>query len=228
VLTSRSVPPIWPILIPYIIYIQFDKSPERGGYPVRWVRKLTIWKYYAQYYPCSIVKEADLDPSKTYIFGYHPHGIIGMGAFATFATEGTKFSENFPGITPHLLTLPSNFKMPIYRELMMLHGVASVSKQACYNMLSKGPGSSITIVVGGANESLSAHPGTADLTLRRRYGFIKVAIRTGSLLVPVFSFGENDVSFGSVGLCWSWRGCADAMPRFTNNCMVAVGVRVLG
>lgn len=51
----------------------------------------------------------------------------------------------------------------------------------------------MTIVVGGAAESLSARPGTADLTLRRRLGFIKLAIREGADLVPVFSFGENDV-----------------------------------
>lgn len=48
--------------------------------------------------------------------------------------------------------------------------------------------------MGGAAESLAAHPGTADLTLRKRMGFIKMAIREGADLVPVFSFGENDVS----------------------------------
>jgi 2-acylglycerol O-acyltransferase 2 len=67
-----------------------------------------------------------------------------------------------------------------------------------------GPGSCLTIVVGGAAESLSARPGTADLVLKRRLGFIKLAIREGADLVPVFSFGENDVSelvpFGIVTL----------------------------
>lgn len=77
---------------------------------------------------------------------------------------------------------------------MLLHGVCSVSKTSCFNILSQGPGSAITIVVGGAAESLSAHPGTADLTLKKRFGFIKMAIRAGADLVPVFSFGENDVS----------------------------------
>ena len=71
---------------------------------------------------------------------------------------------------------------------MMLHGVASVSKGSCHNILSQGPGNAITIVVGGAAESLSAHPGTADLTLKKRFGFIKMAIRAGADLVPVFSF----------------------------------------
>lgn len=60
--------------------------------------------------------------------------------------------------------------------------------------ISLGPGSALTIVVGGAAESLSARPGTADLTLKRRMGFIKLAMRQGADLVPVFSFGENDVS----------------------------------
>jgi len=68
-----------------------------------------------------------------------------------------------------------------------------VSKESCTNILKKGAGSAITIVVGGAAESLSAHPGTADLTLRKRLGFIKVAIKQGADLVPVFSFGENDI-----------------------------------
>ncbi|WRT69199.1 uncharacterized protein IL334_006183 [Kwoniella shivajii] len=184
---------LWPILIPYLIWIQFDTAPQWGGRPKEWARRSFIWKYYAQYYPCSIVKEADLPPDRPYLFGYHPHGIIGMGAFATFATEGTNFSEYFPGIKPHLLTLDSNFKIPFYRDLMMIHGICSVSKRACANVLSMGPGSAITIVVGGATESLSAHPGTADLTLKRRFGFIKMAIREGADLVPVFSFGENDI-----------------------------------
>ncbi|KAJ3483665.1 hypothetical protein NLI96_g6164 [Meripilus lineatus] len=136
------------------------------------------------------------------------------GAICTFATEsscprkltfsriipthlestGTGFSNQFPGIVPHLLTLTSNFQIPFYREVILALGICSVSKQSCSNILKGGPGQSITIVVGGAAESLSARPGTADLTLRKRLGFIKVAIQHGADLVPVFSFGENDVS----------------------------------
>jgi len=116
-----------------------------------------------------------------------------MGAFATFATESTGFSKAFPGIKPHLLTLTNNFHIPIYRDILLHLGVCSVSRKSCSNILRQGPGSSITIVVGGATESLSAHPGTADLTLKKRLGFIKMAIVHGADLVPVFAFGENDV-----------------------------------
>lgn len=81
---------------------------------------------------------------------------------------GTGFSNQFPGIIPHLLTLASNFRVPFYREVILALGICSVSKQSCSNILKGGPGQAITIVVGGAAESLSARPGTADLTLRKR------------------------------------------------------------
>lgn len=101
------------------------------------------------------------------------------GAVATFATSGTGFSSAYPGLTPHLLTLASNFKMPLYRDILLALGIGSVSKQSCSNILKEGNGSAICIVVGGAAESLNARPGTADLTLKRRLGFIRLAIVHG-------------------------------------------------
>ena len=54
-------------------------------------------------------------------------------------------------------------------------------------------GRAITIVVGGARESLDAQPYCIRLVLKRRKGFVKMAIRTGADLVPVLAFGENDL-----------------------------------
>lgn len=54
-------------------------------------------------------------------------------------------------------------------------------------------GRGITIVIGGARESLDAQPHQMRLVLKRRKGFVKLAIRTGADLVPVLAFGENDL-----------------------------------
>lgn len=138
-----------------------------------------------------------LQPTRKYIFGYHPHGIISHGAWAAFATEALGFSEKFPGITNALLTLDSNFILPLYREYVFSMGLASVSKKSIVNILSRGGrngegmGRAVTIVVGGAREALDAHPGVLRLIVRK--GFIKVALQTGADLVPVVGFGENDL-----------------------------------
>lgn len=49
------------------------------------------------------------------------------------------------------------------------------------------------LAIGGATESLYAGPGTMNLVLQRRKGFVRVALQTGASLVPVINFGENEV-----------------------------------
>ncbi|CAI4217012.1 unnamed protein product [Parascedosporium putredinis] len=132
-----------------------------------------------------------------YILGYHPHGIISHGAWAAFTTNALGFNEKFPGITNTLVTLESNFKIPIYRDWLLAMGLRSVSKESIWNTLtrggpdSQGTGRAVTIVVGGARESLEAEPRTLRLILKSRKGFVKMALRTGADLVPVLAFGEN-------------------------------------
>ncbi|KAB8216015.1 diacylglycerol acyltransferase-domain-containing protein [Aspergillus novoparasiticus] len=197
-----AIPLSWPILLPYLIYISlFSTAATSGTLSGRcnYLRSLRIWSIYASYFPACLHRSERLLPTRKYIFGYHPHGIISHGAFAAFATEALGFSKLFPGITNTLLTLDSNFRIPFYREYALAMGVASVSRESCENLLTKGGtdgegmGRAITIVIGGARESLDALPHTLRLVLKRRKGFIKLAIRTGADLVPVLAFGENDL-----------------------------------
>ncbi|CAJ0827908.1 13854_t:CDS:2 [Entrophospora sp. SA101] len=188
-----TIPFFWPWIIAYLLFALFDIAPENGGRRFDFARKNIYWKWYAKYFPIKLVKTADLDPKKNYLFGYHPHGVISVGAWTNFATEANDYSKHFPGITCRLLTLSGNFNMPLYREYLMAQGVASVSRQSCENILKKGPGHSVMIVIGGAGESLSARPGVYELILKKRLGFVRLAIRCGACLVPVFSFGENDI-----------------------------------
>lgn len=48
-------------------------------------------------------------------------------------------------------------------------------------------------MIGGAQEALNARPGMYKLVLKRRKGFVKLAIETGTPIVPVFSFNEVEV-----------------------------------
>lgn len=76
----------------------------------------------------------------------------------------------------------------------MSSGSVSVSKKSVSHVLSKEEGGNISIIVlGGAEESLDAHPGKFTLFIRQRKGFVKIALTHGASLVPVFSFGENEL-----------------------------------
>ncbi|CAI4052033.1 diacylglycerol O-acyltransferase SKDI_15G3840 [Saccharomyces kudriavzevii IFO 1802] len=125
----------------------------------------------------------------TYLFGYHPHGIGALGAFGAFATEGCNYSKTFPGIPISLMTLVTQFHIPLYRDYLLALGISSVSRKNALKTLSKNQ--SICIVVGGARESLLGSTNGPQLILNKRKGFIKLAIQTGNInLVPVFAFGE--------------------------------------
>lgn len=68
------------------------------------------------------MKTAELPPTRNYVLGSHPHGIICAGAFSAFCTEGTGFSHTFPGIKSSLALLSGLFHLPVYREYMMSSG----------------------------------------------------------------------------------------------------------
>ena len=197
-----AIPLTWPILVPYLVYSLIYSDEATSGTLSRrrdWLRRSKVWSAFASYFPARLHRTVTLEPTRKYIFGYHPHGIISHGAFAAFATEALGFSDLYPGITNTLLTLDSNFRVPIYRDYALAMGLASVSKESIENILSKGGlngegmGRAVTIVVGGARESLNAEPHTLRLVLNSRKGFIKIAIRQGADLVPVLAFGENDL-----------------------------------
>ncbi|KAI0106209.1 diacylglycerol acyltransferase-domain-containing protein [Nemania sp. FL0031] len=191
----------WPLLLIYLLHVLSSKAATDGTlkYRSEWLRKSYIWHFFADYYPARLHKTHDLPETRKYIFGYHPHGIISHGAWAAFATDALGFSKKFPGITNSLLTLDNNFRIPFYREYILSMGVRSVSKESIVNILCKGGsngegmGRGVTVVVGGARESLEAQPGMMRLILSERKGFIKLAVRCGADLVPVLAFGENDL-----------------------------------
>ncbi|OAA64063.1 diacylglycerol O-acyltransferase 2A [Cordyceps fumosorosea ARSEF 2679] len=194
-------PLMWPILIPYLLHLTFSTAAVDGylSYRSEYLRSMPLWKLFAGYFPIRLHKTFDLDPKRRYILGYHPHGIISHGAWCSFATNALGFREKFPGITNSILTLDSNFRIPFYRDWILAMGVRSVSKESIRNILSKGgpknngEGRAVTIVIGGARESLEAQPGTLRLILKGRKGFVKMALRSGADLVPVIGFGENDI-----------------------------------
>ncbi|NXW08811.1 MOGT2 acyltransferase, partial [Fregetta grallaria] len=170
------------------------EKPSKGGRRIHAIRNNVVWRYMRDYFPIKLVKTAELDPRQNYLMGFHPHGILAVGAFLNFCTEASGFSTTFPGITPHLMMLSLWFRFPFFRECLMSAGLVSSNKESASYVLQKPEGGNVlAIVVGGAQEALDARPGSCTLLLKNRKGFVRLAIKHGTPLVPIFSFGENDL-----------------------------------
>ncbi|XP_006882985.1 PREDICTED: 2-acylglycerol O-acyltransferase 2 [Elephantulus edwardii] len=174
-------------------FLDWDK-PGHGGRPLQFVRRMTVWSYMKDYFPITLVKTAELNPSRNYLAGFHPHGVLAAGAFINLCTESTNFPSIFPGITPHLMMLSMWFRAPFFRDYIMGAGLVASDKESAAHLLSrKDGGNLLVIIIGGAKEALDARPGAYRLFLRKRQGFIKLALIHGADLVPIFSFGENEL-----------------------------------
>ena len=214
--------------IPMLIYLGYtfvlNDSPRSGEYWLGpWIRKLDRWwRSACDYFPIVLVKTADLPPDTSYVMGYHPHGIISVGAMGGFSTNGARtidlskadvkepaddpdalanqprgFSSLFPGIERNVVTLPVNFATPFVRDYLLSFGCVTSDKQTFRKTLARnnGVGNALVVVVGGAAESMLVEPGSIQLVLEKRRGFVREAIRAGASLVPTLAFGETDLYY---------------------------------
>ncbi|KAF6072342.1 Diacylglycerol acyltransferase family protein [Candida albicans] len=211
------------IVLPYFIWwYGFDlHTPTNGKVAYRYrnsMKNFIIWDWFVRYFPIKVYKSVELEPtfkevlveetessedddeqdlvserSRTYIFGYHPHGVISMGGVGLFATNSLR-ERLFPGLgNIFLLTITTQFAIPFYRDYLMGLGVTSASAKNIRSLISNGD-NSVCIVVGGAEESLLNNMREVKLILNKRKGFVKLAIELGNVaLVPTFAFGEADV-----------------------------------
>lgn len=186
---------LWPLSVLSFSWLVLDwQTPEKGGRRTAFVRNWKVWKHYRDYFPIKLVKTAELSPNRNYVLGCHPHGIMSFGAFASFSTEACGFAEAFPGVRASLAILAGMFRIPLFREYIMSAGLYPVSKASLIHLLSKsGKGNAVVIVIGGAAESLASSPGVNAVVVKQRKGFVRMALEFGADLVPVYSFGENEL-----------------------------------
>nr|XP_051693940.1 2-acylglycerol O-acyltransferase 3-like isoform X2 [Oryctolagus cuniculus] len=198
---------LWPLSVLYMMWLYLDRhTPSQGGRRFVWPRTWAIWKHQRDYFPIKLVKTAELPPSQNYVLGAHPHGVMCTGAFSNFLTESNDFSRHFPGLQPWIAMMASFFYVPFLREYIMMHGLRPVSRHSLDFVLSQPQrGQAVVIVIGGAQEILYTAPGQHSLELLNRKGFVRLALRHGASLVPVYSFGENDTFKGMNFSKGSWQ-----------------------
>lgn len=153
-----SVYGIW-----YISTILTDKAPTQTfGSNVRPPTNYINWAahqfYYwsvIDYFPIDIVPWADdaqLPPTRQYVFGVHPHGVFSWGLFM-FAAKGTPFDKRFPGLCGEKLSgLVASvlFYLPTVRDFFLEWPYIDASRKVASQALKQGR--SLYIIPGGEKE----------------------------------------------------------------------------
>lgn len=161
--------------------------------------------------PEQLQQEQEQQPA--YLFLYHPHGIIGMGANAALNTNACHFDTIFPKLRHRRgVTLQAPFYYPFYREVLISLGYVHSHKSTLVRLL-RTERTSLVLVPGGAPETLYTH--AQKFCVRRKTAFVRLAWETGAHMVPCLGFGENR-AFGVYNPYFVVAAAAAATANATN------------
>lgn len=193
-----------------------DGSEATGrGRPWPAFRRMSMWRWAAQYVDLTLVRTTDLSRYPQVISAWHPHGILILSRIAMY---GGRFADLFPHLDERMRALGATpmFRWPGAREISLWLGAVDASPRTAQRVLAAG--NSIIVYPGGSREifhsgevttagsrAAGAGTGTASgspgadaavsaetvLELSSRKGFVRLALQNGVPLVPVVVYGER-------------------------------------
>ena len=97
-----------------------------------------------------------------------------------------------PKYTPnHIVTLPIYHYIPVVSDIMRYLGIIPSDYHSIEKTLLKKE--SVSLMLGGVREMNMTEDYKIHLCIRKRKGMFRMALSTGTPLVPVLSYGENEL-----------------------------------
>ena len=148
---------------------------------------------------------------KQYLICVHPHGIMPMGSIGCF---GLPLCKNIKNTIPLLLSnniyvgiASLCFYIPLLRDLFLFVGAIDCSKPIIEKFIKNNY--SIALFVGGAEESKFSNYGNINIIVKSRRGFLKLAIDNNLTIVPIYTFGNNNIyksyDYDFLNICYYFK-----------------------
>nr|XP_015840891.1 PREDICTED: 2-acylglycerol O-acyltransferase 1-like isoform X1 [Tribolium castaneum] len=191
--------PFWWLVLLYLSWLFLDRhTPSRGSRTIKFLDKLMFWKYIHNHFLTNLrlTPDFELSPNQNYLFACFPHGVVPMGLHATIVNPYSKFRNLYPKFHVKVATVSFYFLFPILRDITMAVGFISCSFKSLVSVLSDPKGGEIVVLLpGGVLESSynQYQPQRYQCVIKHKKGFVKAALTSGAALVPVLTFGENDL-----------------------------------
>jgi len=163
-----------------------DGCERKSGRPWDGFRVSRLWRLLHSYFPLHAIRMAPLDPQRQYIFGWHPHGTLVLSRIFCY---GGVWEHLFPGLDFRVLGATPMFFVPFCRDICLWMRAVDASRKTTEYNLKKGM--SVLVYPGGSKEIFETDGGNPKTVVYVRTGFIRMALRYGCDLVPVFVYGEK-------------------------------------
>ena len=126
-------------------------------------------------------------PSKS-IFVWQPHGLVSVSSvlFNTKMCTADGYTAN------SLVTLPLYFYIPVVGDFLRYVGAVSSDYTSMQKVILDNR--SISVMLGGVREMITTpvEANVVSLTVSKRTGIFRMALETGTPMVPVLTYGENE------------------------------------
>lgn len=128
------------------------------------------------------VRFTETIPEGKYIYTWHPHGVYATSHFFHIGTTITNWPNHLRNIKGACSAI--FLWLPFGRDLLQYFSAIPCDYHVMKNTLIDG--TSISVAAGGMREMLGN-----DYIVKRRRGIFKMALETGTPIVPIISFGED-------------------------------------
>lgn len=133
-----------------------------------------------------VFKEGD-----RYVFVWHPHGAFTIAALY-FVSHW--WAKDYPSGVPggqFVCVAPLLLRIPLLAEFLLLCNARSQDARTFNSILSSG--ATAAVQPGGLVEQVSTDETKETVYFPQRLGFVRLAIKHGVPLLPVYAFGENQL-----------------------------------